>query len=114
MAFADRSHVARPDRRDVSRSRELMASTAILLAALIATLGFRQVAPAEAVAPIMVTLLFAGSAVAAGFALLSRRERPRTLWLDLAGGLTFIGIVISVFIEPDQLASLLGASGRPE
>jgi hypothetical protein len=61
----------------------------------------------------MVTLLFAGSAVAAGFALLCRRDQPRILWLDLAGGLTFIGIVISVFIEPDQLTRLISASDQP-
>ena len=114
MAFADRTHIGRTSRQDISRSRELMAGVAILVAALIATLGFRQLVPAEAVAPMMVTLLFAGSAVAAAFALLCRRERPRALWFDLAGGLTFIGIVISVFIEPDQLASLFGVSSKPE
>lgn len=114
MAFADRTHIDRAGRQDISRSRELMAGAAILLAALIATFGFRQLVPAEAVAPMMATLLFAGSAVAAGFALLCRRDRPRILWFDLAGGLTFIGIAISVFIEPDQLVSLFGASGKPE
>ena len=114
MAFADRTHIARTGRRNVSRSRELMAGAAILLASLIATLGFRRLVPAEAVAPMMVTLLFAGSAVAAGFALLCRRDQPRILWFDLAGGLTFIGIVISVFIEPDQLTRLFSASDQPE
>jgi hypothetical protein len=114
MAFADRTHIARTGRKNVSRSRELMAGAAILLAALIATLGFRRLVPADAVAPMMVTLLFAGSAVAAGFALLCRRDQPRILWFDLAGGLTFIGIVISVFIEPDQLARLVSVSDQPE
>jgi hypothetical protein len=109
MAFADRSHID----RTTSRSRELTAGVAILLAAVIAALGLRQLVPTDAVAPIMVSLLFAGSAMAAGFALLSRRERPRILWLDLAGGLTFIGIIISAFIEPDQLANLVGASHQP-
>ena len=114
MAFADRTHIGRTSRQDISRSRELTAGAAILVAALIATLGFRQLVPAEAVAPMMVTLLFAGSAVAAAFALLCRRERPRALWFDLAGGLTFIGIVISAFIEPDQLARLISAPNQPE
>ena len=113
MAFADRSHIDRTSQQGASRSRELMAGAAILLAVVIAALGLRQSVPTEAVAPIMVTLLFAGSALAAGFALLSRRDRPRVLWLDLAGGLTFIGIVISAFIEPDQLANLVGASHQP-
>ena len=115
MAFADRTHTARTGPQRISPARELMAGAAILLAALIATLGFRRLAPADAVAPMMVTLLFAGSAVAAGFALLCRRDQPRILWFDLAGGLTFIGIVISsVFIEPDQLVSLFGGSSKPE
>jgi hypothetical protein len=114
MAFADRTHIARTGRKNVSRSRELMAGAAILLASLIATLGFRRLVPAEAVAPMMVTLLFAGSAVAAGLALLCRRHRSRIMWLDLAGGLTFVGIVISVFIEPDQLTRLVSVSDQPE
>ncbi|HEY0851378.1 MAG TPA: hypothetical protein VGD96_15780 [Bradyrhizobium sp.] len=86
----------------------------ILLAALIAVLGLRKLVPAEAVAPAIVTLLFAASAVTAGLALLCRRDRPRMMWFDLAGGLTFIGIVVSVFIEPEQLPSLVGASHQPE
>lgn len=113
MAFADRSHVDRTSQRGVSRSSELMAGAGILLLAVMAALGLRQLVPVEAVAPIVVTLLFACSAAAAGLALLFRRDRPRVLWLDLAGGLTFIGIVISAFIEPDQLANLLGASNQP-
>jgi hypothetical protein len=36
------------------------------------------------------------------------------MWFDLAGGLTFIGIVVSVFIEPEQLPSLVGTSHQPE
>lgn len=114
MAFADRSHFARTDRQEASRAGQLMAGGGILLAALIATLGLRQLVPAEAVVPALVTLLFAGSAVAAGLAFLFRRDRLRVLWFDLAGGLTFVGIVISVFIEPDQLASLFGASHQPQ
>ena len=114
MAFADRTHIDRTSPpAAASGYRELTAGAAILLAAVIAALGLRQFVPTDAVAPIMVTVLFAGSAMAAGFALLSRRERPRILWLDLAGGLTFIGIIISAFIEPDQLANLVGASPQP-
>ena len=36
------------------------------------------------------------------------------MWLDLAGGLTFIGIVVSVLIEPDQMVRLLALSDQPE
>jgi hypothetical protein len=114
MAFTDRGHIARTGRQDASRSRELLAGTGILSAALIATLAIRQLAPAEAVAPAVVTLLFAGSAMAAGLALVCRRERLRALCFEFAGGLTFVGIALSVFIEPDQLASLAGASSKPE
>ena len=114
MAFADRTHIDQTSQQAASRSRELAAGAAILLAAAIAGLGLRQFVPTDAVAPIMVTLLFAGGAMAAGFALLSRRDQPRTLWLDLAGGLTFIGIIISAFIEPDQLANLIGATHQPK
>src|SRR4029453_19000538 len=114
MAFADRTQIARTGRKNVSRSRELMAGAAILLAALIATLGFRRLVPAEGVVPMMVTLLFAGSAVAAGFALLCRRDQPRISWVGPPGGLAFIGIVISGFIEPDQLTRLVSVSDQLE
>lgn len=113
MAFADRTHIHRTGRPAGSCLRELMAGAVILLAAVIAALGLRQMLPTDAVAPLMVSVLFAGAAVAAGFALLSRLDRSRMLWLDLAGGLTFIGIIISAFIEPDQLANLIGASHQP-
>jgi len=82
--------------------------------ALIATLGNRKVVPADALAPAIVTLLFAVGAVAAGFALLCRRDRFRIMWLDLAGGLTFIGVVLSVLIEPDQMVRLFALSDQPE
>jgi hypothetical protein len=36
------------------------------------------------------------------------------MWLDLAGSLTFIGVVISVLIEPDQMVSLFTPSDQPE
>jgi len=113
MAFADRSHILRPSGRDVTtRAKELMAG--ILLVALIAALGIRQLVPAEALGPAVVTLLFAGGAAIAGAALLCQRGRFRITLFDLAGGLTFIGIVLSVLIEPDQLVRLTGVSNQPE
>ena len=114
MAFTDRSHIVRAGHPNASRSRPLLAGAGILSVALLTTLAIRKLLPAEAVAPAVVTLLFAGSAVAAGLALLCRRGQLRVLWFDLAGGLTFVGVAISVFIEPDQLASLFGASSKPE
>ena len=86
----------------------------ILLVALIATLGIRNLVPADALAPAIVTLLFAVGATTAGPPALSRRDRLRIVWLDLAGSLTFIGVVISVLIEPDQMIRLFGLSDQSE
>jgi hypothetical protein len=113
MAFLDRSHLVRTADRTLStRGKELLAG--ILLAALIAALALRSLVPAEALAPVVVTLLFAVGAVTAGLALLCRRDRIRVMWFDLAGGLTFIGVVLSVLIEPDQLVRLFTLSDQPE
>ena len=113
MAFLDRSHtVPTSDRATGARGTELFA--AILLMALIATLGIRNVVPADALAPAIVTLLLAVAALTAGFALLCRRDRFRIMWFDLAGSLTFIGVVLSVLIEPDQMVRLFALSDQPE
>ena len=113
MAFLDRSQIVRTsDRAPSARGKELFAG--ILLVALIATVGIRNVVPADALAPAIVTLLFAVAAVTAGFALLCRRDRFRIMWFDLAGSLTFIGVVLSVLIEPDQMVRLFTLSDQPE
>jgi hypothetical protein len=113
MAFTDRSQIDRAAPRETSvRIKELMAG--IMMAALIAGLAIRHLVPPEALAPAVVTMLFAGGAITAGLALVCRRERFRTMWFDLAGSLTFVGVVISVLIEPDQIASLGGVSHQPE
>jgi hypothetical protein len=113
MAFLDRSHIVpTSDRATGTRGKELFA--AILLMALIATLGIRNVVPADALTPAVVTLLFAVGAVTTAFALICRRDRFRFMWLDLAGSLTFIGVVLSVLIEPDQLVRLCALSDQPE
>ncbi|MEH2520332.1 hypothetical protein V1279_005905 [Bradyrhizobium sp. AZCC 1610] len=113
MAFLDRSQIVRTtDRAPSARGKELFAG--ILIVALIAALGIRNVVPADALAPAIVTLLFAVAAVTAGFALLCRRDRFRIMWFDLAGSLTFIGIVLSVLIEPDQMVRLLTLTDHPE
>jgi hypothetical protein len=113
MAFLDRSHIVpTSDQATGPRGKELFAG--ILLVALIAALGIRNVVPADALAPAVVTFLFAVGAVTAGFALLCRRDRFRIMWFDLAGSLTFIGVVLSVLIEPDQFVRLLALSDQPE
>ncbi len=113
MAIADRSRIVRTKgQENTARGKELMAG--ILLVALIATLGIRNLVPVDALTPAIVTLLFAVGATTAGFALLCRRDRFRTMWFDLAGSLTFIGVVLSVLIEPDQMIRLFALSDQPE
>jgi hypothetical protein len=113
MAFLDRNQTLQFNARAPSaRGKELFAG--ILLVALIATVGIRTVVPADALAPAIVTLLFGVAAVTAGFALLCRGDRFRIMWFDLAGSLTFIGVVLSVLIEPDQMIRLFALSDQPE
>jgi hypothetical protein len=113
MAFADRSQIVRKSGRETAdRGKELIAG--ILLAVLVATLGIRNAVPADALTPAIVTLLFGTGMAAAGLALFCRRDRFRMLWFDLAGSLTFVGIVISALIEPDQLVRLCALSDQPE
>ena len=113
MAFLDRSQIVRiADRAPPAPGKELMIG--ILLAALLATLAIRNLMPADALAPAIVTLMFVIGAAAAGAAWLCRARRLRIMWLDLAGSLTFIGVVISVLIEPDQMVRLFTLSDQPE
>lgn len=113
MAFLDRSQIVEANARpSLVRGKELFAG--ILLVALIATVGIRNVVPEDALAPAIVTLLFAVAALTAGFALLCRRDRFRVMWFDLAGSLTFIAVVISVLIEPDQMVRLFALPDQPE
>jgi hypothetical protein len=113
MAFLDRNQIVQTsDRATSARGKELFAG--ILIVALVATVGIRNVVPADALAPAIVTLLFVVAAMTAGFALLCRRDRFRIMWLDLAGSLTFIGVVLSVLIEPDQMVRLFTLSDQPE
>jgi hypothetical protein len=87
----------------------------ILLAALITVVAMGNVLPADALAPVIATLLlFAVGAAAAGFALLCRRARARTLWFDIAGALTFVGVAVSILIEPDQMVRLCALSDQPD
>jgi hypothetical protein len=113
MAFLDRSQIDRTtDRAPPAPGKEWIVG--ILLAVLLATLAIRTLVPAEALAAAIVTLLFGVGAAAAGAAWLCRARRFRIMWLDVAGSLTFIGIAISVLIEPDQIVGLLTFSDQPE
>ncbi|MDI1263574.1 MAG: hypothetical protein PS018_09995 [bacterium] len=113
MSLFERTQIVGSNgRASPARGKELFAG--ILLVVLIATVGIRNMVPAEALAPAIVTLLFTVAAATIGLALLCRRDRFRTMWFDLGGTLTFIGIVISVLIEPDQIVRLFTFEHQPE
>jgi len=112
MALTDHHQAFQTADQGAARAKVLMAG--VLLATLITTLGIRHMVPAEALAPVVVTVLFTAGAATAGLALLCRRDRFRAMWFELAGGLTFIGIVVSVLIEPDQLPRLFSAADQPD
>ena len=113
MAFTNRGGLSwKRGSGSTDRTRELLA--AMLLGALIATLGLRAILPTDALAPAIATLLFALGAATAGFALLCLRNQARTAWLDIAGILTFVGVAVSILIEPDQMVRLVTSSNQPD
>ena len=113
MTFTDRSQIVRKHGREsTDRSKELFGG--ILLAALVATLGMRNLVPADALVPAIATLLFAVGAATAGLALLCRRDPARTIWFDIAGALTFVGVAVSILVEPDQMVRLCALSNQPD
>jgi uncharacterized membrane protein HdeD (DUF308 family) len=113
MAFADRSQTVRKhDQGPRHRAKELFAG--ILLGALMATLGMSYVLPGDALTPAIATLLFTLGAATAGVALLCRRKRARAIWFDIAGVLTFVGVAVSILIEPDQMVRLFMLSDQPD
>jgi hypothetical protein len=113
MTFLDRSQFSRAaDRAPSAPGKELMVG--ILLMVLFAALAIRHLVPTDALAPAIVTLMFVVGAAAAAAACLCRTRRLRILWLDLAGSLTFIGIILSALIEPDQMVRLFTLSDQPE
>ncbi|MDB5573815.1 MAG: hypothetical protein JWR79_972 [Tardiphaga sp.] len=87
----------------------LLALTLTL--ALAVALGLRAVLSLDALAPVVATLMFVLAAATGCAALLLRK---RTMFFDLAGLLTFIGVFISIMIESDQMTRLLTLSEPPE
>jgi hypothetical protein len=113
MALTSRGRILwKQDRESTDRTGEWFAGT--MLGALIATLGLRGLLPTDALAPAVCTLLFALGAATAAFALLRRRDQARTAWLDIAGMLTFVGVAVSILIEPDQMVRLVTLSDQPD
>lgn len=105
MAFTDRSQNARTHTPIFGRSKELFAAT--LLMTLTATLALRDALSLDALAPAIATMLFGLAGATAGIALLCRRDGPRATWFDIAGVLTFVGVAITILIEPDQMVRLV-------
>lgn len=113
MALLDRSHIDPvSDRAPPAPGKTLIVG--LLLAVMLATVVIRHWVPTEALAPAIVTLLFGTAAATAAAAWLCSAHPLRIRWLDLAGSLTFIGVAISVLIEPDQIAGLFSLSDQPE
>ena len=112
MAFTDRGRIGRKQvQQSTDRTPELLVG--MLLGTLISTIALRNLLPIDALAPVITTLLFAVGAAIAGLALLLLRDRARTTWLNIAGLLTFVGIAVSVLIDPDQIVRLLHSSNQP-
>lgn len=110
MAFTDRGRIGWKRRRgSTAWAEELLVG--ILLGALIWTIALRNQLPTDALAPVIATLLFVVGAATAGFALLLR-DQSRTVWLNVAGLLTFVGIAVSILIDPDQIVRLLHSSNQ--
>jgi hypothetical protein len=109
----DRSQIVRKhDQGSTDRTKGLFAG--ILLMALLAGLGMGTVLPTDALAPAVATLLFTLGAAAAGFALLCRRDQTRMICFDIAGVLTYVGVAVSILIEPDQMVRLFILSEQPD
>ena len=96
-----------------STDRTVDLLVGMLLGTLISTLALRNLLPIDALAPVIATLLFAVGAATAGLALLFLRNQARTAWLNIAGLLTFVGIAVSILIDPDQMVRLLTSSNQP-
>lgn len=113
MAFTDRNPLVQHNAPIAAhRAKRLFAAS--LLLALMAALALRAFVSADALAPMVATLLFATAALITGAALVPASGARRASWFDVAGVLTFIGIGISMLIEPDQMVRLITLSDRPE
>jgi tellurite resistance protein TehA-like permease len=112
MAFIDRSQSNSSHAPQPVRAKELFA--AVLLVTLAAALTLRATLPLDALAPAVATLTFALAAMTTGIALLSHRDGLRPIWFDIAGVLTFVGIGITILIEPDQMVRLVTLSEQPD
>jgi hypothetical protein len=98
---------AQPDRVKANFAAGLLAMLAMAVA-------LRALVPADAVTPAVATLLFALAAGAALVGALLRDRLTRMTWFDAAGILTFVGVAVSILIEPDQIVRLISLSDQPD
>ena len=112
MAFTDRSQIDRQQAAPAPRTKELLA--AVLLIALALALALRATLSLEVLAPAVATLMFVIAAATAGIAMRCRQESFRATWFDIAGMLTFIGVAITLLIEPDQIVRLVNLAEQPD
>src|SRR5258707_500828 len=68
----------------------------------------------DALTPALATVLFTLGPATAGFALLCRRNQACALWFDIAGVLTFVGVAVSILIEPDQMVRFFIFLDQPD
>lgn len=93
---------------DETRSdvRPLIIAVTGLALTLIVVVLLRSHLPADALLPATVLALFALAAVS-GLAGAASSRPSRAAYLQAAGALTFIGIVVAALVEPDQLVRLV-------
>lgn len=112
MAFTDRNPIVCQQAAPAARVKELFA--AVLLIALVLALALRATLSLDVLAPAVASLMFVIAAATAGIAMRCRRDNFRATWLDIAGMLTFIGVAITLLIEPDQIVRLVNLSEQPD
>jgi hypothetical protein len=109
--FGDRRHDTRkPTPQPAVPGLPLLA--AALLATLAITFAGTHALGRDALEPTVAMVLFALAAAAVGAAWLRRGGTPT--WSDAAGILTFIGVAVTMMIEPDQMVRLMAPSAPPE
>ena len=91
----------------MARSRSTATAKLLVIAALtlalVAALIGRMWLPQPWLAPMVATVLFAAAAAAALYASrLDAASGARIGWLDIAGIITCIGIVLTLLIEPED------------
>lgn len=109
----------RPDARRMAAAgswsgtaTKLLVIAALVLTFVLTVLG-RAWLPQQWLAPMVATVLFAAALVAALCASRSRNHSAaRVGWLDMAGILTGIGIVLTLLVEPEDTMQFVQSMTR--